>query len=94
MRRAACVTTTRIDDYQGPETYCPATGSCITRDIVLSTADGYDDMTGLGTPGLGFVPALGRAGPDVTGSVRGRSTPPSGRRHGHRRGRLDNVALL
>jgi subtilase family serine protease len=56
------VTTTRIDDYQGPETYCPATGSCITRDIVLSTADGYDDMTGLGTPGLGFVPALAALG--------------------------------
>lgn len=56
------VTTTRVDDYQGPETYCPASGSCVTRAIVLSTAAGYDDMTGLGTPGLGFVPALAALG--------------------------------
>ncbi len=54
------VFTTRVDDYQGPETYCSSTGSCVTRPVGLSTARGYDDMTGLGAPRAGLVPALAK----------------------------------
>ena len=51
---------TSIVDYQGPETYCATPGSCVTRSVSLSTAPGYDDLTGLGTPASGFVPALAK----------------------------------
>ncbi|HYA67110.1 MAG TPA: S53 family peptidase, partial [Acidimicrobiales bacterium] len=51
------ISTTRVDDYQGVESYCTSTG-CTSRPIILSARAGYDDMTGLGTPGPGFVPAL------------------------------------
>ena len=52
--------TTRIVDYQGPETYCDGAGNCATRNVVISAFKGYDDMTGLGSPGLGLVPALAK----------------------------------
>jgi hypothetical protein len=42
----------------GPETFCPETGPCSTRNVVISAVKGYDDMTGLGAPGSGFVHAL------------------------------------
>jgi len=44
--------------YEGPEEYCDATNSCEFRDVALSTAPGFDSMTGLGTIGTGFVKAL------------------------------------
>ena len=52
---------TRLIDYQGPETYCDATGNCATRNVDLSVRPGYDDMTGLGSPGPDFVTALAKA---------------------------------
>ncbi len=52
--------TTRIVDYQGPETYCAPSGACASRDVALSTVRGYDDMTGVGVPRTGFVPALAK----------------------------------
>jgi len=52
--------TTRIIDYQGLETYCDGAGNCGTRKVVISTFKGYDDMTGLGSPGPGLVPALAK----------------------------------
>ncbi len=52
--------TTRIVDYQGPESYCPASGSCAIRAVSISNGPGYDDMTGLGAPTTGFVQALAR----------------------------------
>ncbi len=52
--------TTRIVDYQGPETFCSDTGSCVSQDVSVSPTKGYDDMTGLGAPRLGFVPTLAR----------------------------------
>jgi len=51
---------TRLIDYQGPETYCDGTGNCAVRNVDLSVLPGYDDMTGLGAPSTGFTTALGR----------------------------------
>jgi len=55
---AGSVFSARIVDDQGAETYCDGAGNCATRRVVLSTAPGYDDMTGLGAPGPGFVREL------------------------------------
>jgi subtilase family serine protease len=52
---------TRIINYEGPETYCDGSGNCETRNVTLTTGPGYDNMTGLGTPGLGFVQAVASA---------------------------------
>ena len=51
---------TRLIDYQGPETYCDGTGNCATRDVDLSVLPGYDDMTGVGAPAAGFTTALAK----------------------------------
>ncbi len=50
----------RAVNYEGPEEYCnPTSGQCSTRSTTaLATAPGYDNMTGLGTPGAGFIGAL------------------------------------
>jgi hypothetical protein len=45
----------RAIDYQGPETYCDGTGNCATRNVTLSTAKGFDSMTGLGSVGPSFI---------------------------------------
>jgi subtilase family serine protease len=51
---------TRIIDYEGPEQACTTTGACTTRNVALNARRGYDNMTGLGAPTTGFVPALAR----------------------------------
>jgi subtilase family serine protease len=51
---------TRIVDYEGPDQYCSATGPCASGTVTLHTAPGYDNMTGLGSPGQNFVAALAR----------------------------------
>jgi subtilase family serine protease len=48
----------RTFDYQGPETNCDGTGNCETRNVTLSTAKGFDSMTGVGSPGPNFVDVL------------------------------------
>jgi subtilase family serine protease len=45
-------------DDQGSETYCSDANNCTSHAITLSTTSGYDNMTGLGTPGTGFVSTL------------------------------------
>lgn len=57
--------TTRIIDYEGQEQFCGSIAgrskqhlACSTRNVALNTATGYDNMTGLGSPGTGFVTAL------------------------------------
>jgi subtilase family serine protease len=50
----------RVLDYQGPETYCDATNNCATRPVTLSTAKGFDSMTGLGSPGPNFIANLAK----------------------------------
>jgi len=44
--------------YEGVITYCDETGNCATRPNTLSTAPGYDSMTGLGSIGPSFVADL------------------------------------
>jgi subtilase family serine protease len=52
----------RTVDDQGSESYCTTTAKgkekCTSAPISLSTTPGYDNMTGLGTPGTGFIDAL------------------------------------
>ncbi len=53
---------TRLVGYVGTEQYCPPEPShdpCTTQDVSIPAVPGYDAMTGLGSPGSGFVPALG-----------------------------------
>jgi hypothetical protein len=52
------LTSVRGLTYEGPETYCSGTGDCATQHVALSTAKGFDSMTGIGTPGPGFLSAL------------------------------------
>ncbi len=47
-------------NYAGPETYCDGTGNCATRDVTLTTAPGFDSMTGLGSVGRKFIATLSR----------------------------------
>jgi len=49
---------TRIIDYEGQEQFCNTGGECKTRDLSLHTAPGYDNMTGLGSPGEQFISQL------------------------------------
>ncbi len=52
----------RTVDQQGSESYCTVNAKgktkCSSIPITLSTAPGYDNMTGLGTPASGFIGAL------------------------------------
>jgi subtilase family serine protease len=45
----------RAINYAGPETYCDGTGNCATRPVTLTTAPGYDSLTGLGSIGRDFI---------------------------------------
>jgi subtilase family serine protease len=47
--------------YEGPITYCDETGNCDTRLNTLSTAKGYDSMTGLGSIGPDFITDLAKS---------------------------------
>ncbi len=49
---------TRIIDYEGQEQFCNPDGHCSVRDLSLHTAPGYDNMTGLGSPGQQFLSQL------------------------------------
>ncbi len=46
--------------YSGSITYCDETGNCASRPNTLSTAKGYDSMTGLGSIGPAFVADLAK----------------------------------
>lgn len=50
----------RIITYEGLEIYCNGSGNCASRDNTLVTAKGYDNMTGVGTPGTNFVSSLSK----------------------------------
>ncbi len=51
----------RVLTYEGPITFCDGTDNCETRDQTLSTAKGYDSMTGLGSAGQDFIADLAGA---------------------------------
>ena len=44
--------------YGGKETYCDGAGNCVSRTATQVAARGYDSLTGLGSPGTGFIAAL------------------------------------
>jgi hypothetical protein len=44
--------------YEGVITYCDETGNCASRPNTLTTAPGYDSMTGLGSIGPDFIADL------------------------------------
>ena len=50
----------RTINYAGPETYCDATGNCATRLVTLTTAPGFDGLTGLGSIGSKFIPTISK----------------------------------
>jgi subtilase family serine protease len=50
----------RAINYAGPETYCDGTGNCATRDVTLTTAPGFDSLTGIGSVGRKFIATLSR----------------------------------
>jgi len=54
------ITSVRVLDYQGKEVFCSGTGNCTHQNVALSTAPGFDSMTGIGTPGSGLIAALAK----------------------------------
>jgi subtilase family serine protease len=52
------LTSVRLIEYEGSQEFCDGTGSCETQENILSTAPGYDSMTGIGSPGEGFIAEL------------------------------------
>ena len=45
-------------NFTGVEQYCDATGNCESRPETQAAAPGYDDLTGLGSPGTDFIGTL------------------------------------
>jgi subtilase family serine protease len=54
------VTSVRTLEYEGKEKYCKPNGKCTSQKITLSTAPGFDSMTGIGTPSTGLLAALAK----------------------------------
>jgi subtilase family serine protease len=50
----------RAINYAGPETYCDGTGNCATRNVTLTTAPGFDSLTGLGTISPKFLATMAK----------------------------------
>jgi subtilase family serine protease len=50
----------RALDYEGPETFCDATGNCATRDVTTTTAPGFDGLTGMGSINGSFIATLSK----------------------------------
>ena len=47
-------------NYEGPETYCDATGNCATRKVSLTTRPGFDSMTGMGSITSRFISTISK----------------------------------
>jgi subtilase family serine protease len=54
------LTSVRVIEYEGKQRFCDGAGNCEAEKNILSTAPGYDSMTGIGTPGAGLISELGR----------------------------------
>ena len=54
------VVSLRVLDYQGQERYCDGTNNCAARPVTLTTAKGFDSMTGLGSVGPQFISTLAK----------------------------------
>jgi subtilase family serine protease len=48
----------RSINYEGAESYCTTPTKCTSQHTTLETSPGYDNITGIGTPGTNFVTAL------------------------------------
>jgi subtilase family serine protease len=57
---AGYVMSMRPLNYEGPETYCDATGNCATRNVSLTTGPGFDSMTGMGSINSRFIPTISK----------------------------------
>jgi subtilase family serine protease len=44
--------------FGGPVVYCDGAGNCAQRPNTLSAFKGYDSLTGMGSPGKGFIAAM------------------------------------
>jgi subtilase family serine protease len=53
-------TSVRVLGYQGPEAFCDRQGHCTEQETALSTAPGFDSMTGIGSPASGLIAALAK----------------------------------
>jgi subtilase family serine protease len=54
------ITSARTLDYEGREEFCSGTENCTRQNVAISTAPGFDSMTGIGTPGTGLIAALAK----------------------------------
>ena len=50
----------RAINYAGPETFCDGTGNCATRAVTLTTAPGFDGLTGIGSVGSRFIAIMSK----------------------------------
>jgi subtilase family serine protease len=50
----------RAINYAGPETFCDSTGNCATRNVTLTTAPGFDGLTGIGSVGSTFIRTMSK----------------------------------
>jgi subtilase family serine protease len=57
---AGYIVSLRPLNYEGPETYCDATGNCATRNVSLTTGPGFDSMTGMGSVNSRFIPVISK----------------------------------
>jgi subtilase family serine protease len=57
---AGYIVSLRAINYAGPETFCDATGNCVTRNVTLTTTPGFDSLTGLGSAGNNFISVLSK----------------------------------
>ncbi len=48
----------RTIEYEGRQEYCDEAGACEHEKNILSTGPGFDSMTGIGSPGEGFIAKL------------------------------------
>lgn len=57
---AGTIHSVRTLDFEGTESYTDGTGVTASRPVAITVAKGYDGMTGLGTPDIGFVGVLAK----------------------------------
>ena len=58
---AGLLTSVRGIGYEGLEAYCSGTEECIVQNVALHATPGFDSMTGVGSPGPGFMQSLASA---------------------------------
>ena len=58
---AGLLTSVRGIGYEGLEAYCSGTEECVVQNVALHATPGFDSMTGVGSPGPGFMQSLASA---------------------------------